>query len=270
MPILGINHEKCTRCKQCVLDCVTHSFNEGTDGRIEFITHNRICIGCGHCIAICPEDAILRERMDDVDEFPGVEKPEDIISYDDFFHLIRAKRSIRRFKNKSVELELIEKVFEAMRYAPSGANQRWWKYILVSDRQKINELSDVIYQKLESIPFLSDNLKRKKNQGGDPIFYNAPHIIILYSRGEGWSDTDTGISFTYGMLAAETLGLGTCWIGFAKMGIDPKKFKEILGVRGKIIGAMTLGYPTVKYYRSPPRAPLKVKGLKEKLIKNIQ
>ena len=68
---------------------------------------------------------------------------------------------------------------------------------------------------------------------------------------------------TYGRLAAESLGLGTCWMNVLLGAISVKKEEilEILGIKGLVLGAMTLGYPAIKYNRTTPRAPLDVEGL---------
>jgi len=104
---------------------------------------------------------------------------------------------------------------------------------------------------------------------GREIFYNAPHVIILYyktieknSTMIGLRANDAGIALTYGMLAAESLGLGTCWIGMVQSAVSVNRdILKILGIRGYVLGAFTLGFPAVKYRRTVPRAPLKIKGL---------
>jgi len=73
--------------------------------------------------------------------------------------------------------------------------------------------------------------------------------------------TDAGIILTYGQFAAHTLGLATCWIGMAHgLGMN-KEMMKIIGLKGQIHGVLTIGYPAVKYYNTPPRAPLDVVGL---------
>ena len=66
------------------------------------------------------------------------------------------------------------------------------------------------------------------------------------------------------MLAAETMGLASCWIGYLQETFFMnKKLKKLFNIpKGEDVwGVMTLGYPAVKYKRTPPRAPLKVVGL---------
>jgi nitroreductase len=73
---------------------------------------------------------------------------------------------------------------------------------------------------------------------------------------------EPAIALTYGMLAAHTRGLGTCWIGAAIRALNNnKKIKELLGISRhmKIAGVLTLGYPAVTYHRVPPRKPVNAK-----------
>ena len=73
---------------------------------------------------------------------------------------------------------------------------------------------------------------------------------------------NSGIALTYGMLAAETLGLGSCWIGVAQGVLSSNdELKELIGIKGTVSGVISIGYPKVKYYRFPDRPSLKVKGL---------
>jgi len=78
----------------------------------------------------------------------------------------------------------------------------------------------------------------------------------------GLRANDAGIALTYGMLAAESLGLGTCWIGMLQGSVAMNRdILKLLGIKGYILGAFTLGFPAVKYRRTVPRAPLKITGL---------
>ena len=78
----------------------------------------------------------------------------------------------------------------------------------------------------------------------------------------GLRANDAGIALTYGMLAAESLGLGTCWIGMLQGAIPMNRdILNILGIKGHVLGAFTLGFPAVKYRRTVPRPPLKINGL---------
>ena len=73
---------------------------------------------------------------------------------------------------------------------------------------------------------------------------------------------NAGIAFTYGMLAAQSRGLGTCWIGFAQEAFYQKKaLKKRMKIPSQhhVYGVMTMGYPDVTYYRAPVRDGQKVR-----------
>ncbi|MFX0141870.1 MAG: 4Fe-4S dicluster domain-containing protein, partial [Candidatus Hodarchaeota archaeon] len=116
MPILGIYVEKCTICKLCIQECPTRNFRIGENQKA-IIFNNAACILCGHCIAVCPEDAISYNNMEDhVLEFKDGIQTGELISYDSIYQLFRSKRSIRQYKKKEVPHNLIEKVIDSMRY----------------------------------------------------------------------------------------------------------------------------------------------------------
>jgi nitroreductase/NAD-dependent dihydropyrimidine dehydrogenase PreA subunit len=270
MSVVGIDQEKCTKCGLCIQECGRGYFSK-KKGDMRFNERLNTCNLCGHCIAVCPEDAILTEGIDNIETFPGIDSPETIANYDTIFRLIRAKRSMRRYKNKIVPKESIEKIFEAMRYAPSASNARAWRYLIVSDPEKMKKVSDeIIKVNYLYMGFQSGEQALQYFESiGRSIFYNAPHLIILYYKSIeknpimiGLKANDAGIALTYGMLAAESLGLGTCWIGMVQGAVSAnREILKILGIRGFVLGAFTLGFPAVKYQRTVPRAPLKIKGL---------
>ncbi|MCP4763909.1 MAG: nitroreductase, partial [archaeon] len=108
MPILGINEEKCTNCKQCTMDCVAICFRwNRQDEKVIFNNDHEGCILCGHCIACCPVNAIHYNDMQDV---PISIKNAAIPDFDTLYSLFRSKRSIRHYKPKPVADEILMKI----------------------------------------------------------------------------------------------------------------------------------------------------------------
>ena len=78
-----------------------------------------------------------------------------------------------------------------------------------------------------------------------------------------FTDNNIGIIITYGRLAAQSLGLGTCWNGLTQIAsLVNKKVMTLASIRGKHMGAFTIGYPDIFYKQCPPRSRKPVKGLK--------
>ncbi|MGV9204377.1 MAG: nitroreductase family protein, partial [Promethearchaeia archaeon] len=252
------------------------------------------CIMCGHCVGICPTDAVIYESDDPFEEFEGVKDQSKICSYETLMHLIRSRRSIRQYKDKDVKEEDIKSVLNAMRYAPSSRNAQEWKYVVVQDKELIDRMKNETIQMLKLLkkllkygkylkfllpkkfkmmiedPTREDSLDRdlkKLEEGEDHIFYEAPVVIVMYSSvygSEVMAGNDGGIAFSHGMHAAQTKGLGTCWIGFAQEALNRSDdLKEDLNIDKEmsIIGVMILGYPAVEYQKVPPREPLDIQWM---------
>ncbi|MHA1303318.1 MAG: nitroreductase family protein [Candidatus Heimdallarchaeaceae archaeon] len=294
LKILGIDSEKCIKCESCVQICLVNLFSveklQDMRKKIVFDDTYKFCFRCGHCISICPTKAIDYEGAEEPYEFEEIKKPEELLSYDDLIKVIRTRRTHRAFKEKPVEKEKIEKVLEAMRYAPTASNRQRQQFIVLTNKDEIAELSEkvmVLFFKIRKLlkfkhiiaPFVPKGLRRrlksKKTElqlqmyydrtlaGEDLVFYHAPCVIILHAPAYSqMSASDGGIALTHGMLAAQSLGLGTAWIGFAQEYLwRNKKYRRKLGIpeRNNCYGVLILGYPKYKFERAPPRNPLKVK-----------
>ncbi|NHJ84820.1 MAG: 4Fe-4S dicluster domain-containing protein [Asgard group archaeon] len=296
MKLIGIDEEKCINCGKCVKVCPSLLFSEkeeNKDSKIKytFSDPNDLCVQCGHCIAICPPEAIDYKEADPPFNFEGTKKLQEIASYETIQKLLRMRRSIRNFKQEEIPKEKIEKLLEAMRYAPSASNRQNWRYIVLTNKDEINYLSKktakffktarkVLPLRYLVAPFLNPGARRRAlnpkskiqldrgitrmEQGEDIVFFNAPCVIILYSRpyANGLAENDAGIALTYGMITAQSLGLGTCWIGFVqrRMQNNRKLRKHYKIPRGfNVFGVLAVGEPTIQYQRGPPRRELRVK-----------
>ena len=266
MPILGINYEKCKNSRICLITCPRYFRRDEEQDKVVFEDPQNLCNLCGRCIAMCPTDAIRYENIGEVLTFEGVQDPNTLISYDAMHKFMSAKRSIRGFKKKKVPRAIMEKVLNSMKYAPTGANIRTLECTIISDDVIIKKLSESVMDAIiaSNNPRYSENLKKAKEFGFDAIFYNAPHVMIIHSTNPNDSMNAT-IALTYGMLSAQSLGLGTCWIGLAYgILITNKEIREkIAGIQGRVWGVIIIGYPAQKFFRVPPRPPIKTKGLDE-------
>lgn len=149
----------------------------------------------------------------------------------DVFEAIRTRRSIRKFKSKSIEEEKLCQVLESLRLAPSACNFQPYKFVVVKDMQIRNALSIAC-----------------RNQ---KFIAQAPVIIVgctypekAYKRmgGKGNShEVDLAIALDHLTLAAWELGLGTCWIG----AFSEEDVKKILHIPEEVcvVAITPLGYP---------------------------
>lgn len=161
-----------------------------------------------------------------------------MINYDELIQLISSRRSCRNYFEQDVPDELIEKCLEAARLAPSACNKQPWRFVVVKDAQ------------------LRGSICREGILPGLPMPWlnEVPVIIAICAKMEiithklakfiskvDYSPIDIGIAGEHFVLAAESLGLGSCWIGWFK----EKAIKRILNIPRniKVVSLLSLGYP---------------------------
>jgi ferredoxin len=284
---IAIDTEKCNGCGLCVEVCKDFSIVMKDGKAIESGQAIFGCIGCGHCMAICPTGAIKIEGRftSPNDLFPLADKSE-LASYEALLKLFQRRRSIREFKDKPVELGLIDKIIAAASFAPMGIPPSDVNILVMNGKEKAFQFSKdyceylvtlkwmvspiglffmkIFYGKQNGEMFrdfikpLIDVYDGYMKKGENIVTYDAP--LALYFYGSPYTDpADPLIAATYAMTAAESLGLGTCMIGgvhpFIQSGGAAKKFREKWGIRFKSREGLILlvGYPRVKYHQGIKR-----------------
>ena len=117
---------------------------------------------------------------------------------------IMARRSIRKYTDQPVEREKLEQLLEGGINAPSGMNQQPWQVRVVDDAEYINGITEV-YKKA--------NPEAAGESGFKNMFRNAPAVIFIGSPANGGGQFDCGLLGENMALAAQSLGLGTCFLG---------------------------------------------------------
>lgn len=153
---------------------------------------------------------------------------------------IITRRSVKKYLDKQVPMELVEEVVKAGTYAPSGMNCQAGKIIAVTNKEMRDRLSRIngdILNKLYPTPY----------GHGDP-FYGATVVLVVLAKKEiGTRIYDGSLVMENLMVAANALGLGSCWIHRAKETFETEEGKQILkelGIKDEYegIGNCILGY----------------------------
>ena len=262
-----VDEEKCKGCGQCLKDCCRKDI-ELVEGKAKI--NNINCCNCGHCIAICPTEAVSTDEysMADVKSY---KKDEFLIEADNLLNFIKFRRSIRQFLHMEVEEYKIRKIIEAGRFTQTGANMQDVSYIVVREGLKelksltietLNEMGKHILSNLtpETMPFkvyaemwVKGYESYKFNpEDNDYLFFNAPAVIIVTSNLE----INGALASSNMELMTNALGLGTFFSGFfVKAAENNKKIRDFIEVKEgkKVVSCMAIGYPMIKYYRTVPR-----------------
>lgn len=265
--MMTVDKDKCIGCGLCVKDCFVRDI-ELIDGKAKI--NNVKCFKCGHCIAVCPKNAVFTDEynMEDVKEY---DKEKFEIDAENLLNFIKFRRTVRQFKNKDVEVEKLKDIIEAGRFTQTGSNSQNVSYIVVKDG--IEELKEMA---LESLDGLGKNILSNLNPqtmpfkryaqmwvnmyeeykinptGKEKLFCNAPAVVLVVSE----SPVNASLASSNMELMTNALGLGTFFSGFfVRAAQGNKKIMDYLGLdEGKqIVTCMVIGYPDVKYSRTAPR-----------------
>lgn len=205
--------------------------------------------------------------------------------YGSWMSLITRRRSVRDFRDREVDRDTVDRILKAVQLAPVGIPPSDVGVLVLHGTARVREFSwDIINQMKRSRfffsgwmlflirPFLGkeavelfssfgapllDKLIRARDRDENLLLYDAPLAMYFYST--SYSDpADPIITATYAMLAAESLGLGTCFIGtphyFLRYG--SKKLKAKYGLEGKHPNGIMLimGYPRYKFRKGIRRS----------------
>ena len=143
---------------------------------------------------------------------------------------IRERRSIRKYEEKPVPKEVVDELLSAAVMAPSAMNRQPWEFIVVTDRKMISELSGGVKKQAWLIGY-AQKYAEMFTSGEDLIFYSAPLLVIVTApKNYEWAELDCGILAQTMFLAAHSLGLGSCFVGFGRMLNKDAEALRMLGV----------------------------------------
>jgi nitroreductase/NAD-dependent dihydropyrimidine dehydrogenase PreA subunit len=269
MPLFTIDTDKCAKDGICAAECPLGIVIAKNGVPEPMAGAEKVCIDCGHCVAVCPTGALSLSTM----EPAACERIEAgrLPSADALGHLIRSRRSTRVYKDKPVEREKLARLLDTVRYAPTGKNTQLIGWLVVTGKEAREELAaatiDWMRDLLANNPAMAAAYGVKRvigawEQGFDPILRSAPCLVVTYApESHRGGVIDSTIALTTFELAAMTEGLGSCWAGYlfiAACQWPPLREKLALPTGQTITGAMMTGYPRHRYQRIPHRNDAKV------------
>ena len=203
-------------------------------------------------------DGRVVKRYEPTDKMSDVEAAIEI-EVNPVLNNIMSRRSVRKYLDKPVEHEKLEIVVRAGINAPSGMNRQPWIVRVVEDQQLIADATE-IYKKENA-----EMVKRDKDFKN--MFRNAPNLICVCTPAQGGGELDAGLLGENMMLAAQSLGLGTCCLGgpvrFLISNEKCKFFLDSLDIPSdyKLNYIIAIGYPD-EQPEAKPRDASKVKFIK--------
>ncbi len=237
-----IDKTACTVCGVCAAICPVEVLTQADNGIAVDKDAMFGCIACGQCMMVCPAGCISvtgrRVHPDQIVELPTLESRAEA---GQLAALLLARRSIRRFTGDDVPRQVIDQVLAVAATAPMGIPPWEVGVTVFEGQEKVAELARDTADSYRGFLKLFDNVAMKQlsrlfmkksvwqqfqsfilplgrvlvdgnERGTDYVFYNAPAALMFHTS-PYCDSADAIIACTYAMIAAESLGLGTCMIG---------------------------------------------------------
>lgn len=263
--LFEVDKAECVKCGACVRDCFFGALRSGEDG-FPVMKNPEKCMRCQHCLAICPKAAVSLDGKVPADSLPteGLALPK----ADEVGNWMRTRRSTRRYQQRDVEPEKLDRILRTLANSPTGCNARSLTFTCYPSVASMTAFRTRFIKAIEEHRDGTKLLPRwlavpalKMRRGGEDMFFRgAPGLLIVSSDETNPEVTtpteDVVAACTNFELLAQANGLGTCWCGFLRLVQQevPELLEKTSGIRRTTpFYAMMFGYPAVSYRRGVQR-----------------
>ncbi len=290
---IEINPELCNGCRICIKICPARAFSLVNNTAV---LTGECTFACDHCAAACPQAAIktqfpgfelchITTISDPTALATTPAPPEKIVT------LMRFRRSCRLYTDREISRGTLTDLVNIASTAPSGTNSQQWTFSIIDNRSRITGFGTEIaayYKKLNRIAklkwlrktlqlcgkpeldhyyreyyeLIKEGLDLWYEKDEDRLFHGAPALIFIGARANASCPGEDALLATQNiLLAAESMGLGTCLIGFAVEAMRRDgKIQRTLNIPAteKIYSVIALGHPAIKFHRPTKRRKISI------------
>ncbi|MDP4093951.1 MAG: nitroreductase family protein [Bacillota bacterium] len=146
----------------------------------------------------------------------------------EILNTIKSRRSVRSYRKDQIRQEELDAIIEAAIYAPTGHNEQPWHFTVVQNQDTIQYIND----KAKELMVKSD-VEWIRNTGSRPmkITYDAPTLVIVSGRADAISwRADCAAAIQNMLIAAESLDIGSVWLGLVNFFFEQEDAAKILGI----------------------------------------
>lgn len=170
---------------------------------------------------------------------------------------ISNKRSVRMFTGEQIPYDTIQELLTLGTKASTGSNLQPWGFVVIQDKDEIaalaQEVKSYLLANLNQYPHFAQYETALKN-GGYNVLNHATTLILVYGNSDShWYVYDCSLAAGNIMLAAHSMGIGTCWIGYCEQYCNTPEFKKKYNVPEpfQLVSTLSCGY--AKEPLSPPK-----------------
>jgi len=286
--MIRINNDLCNACGICGDVCPRHIPETvmQDDQKVTIISQERLnlCMECGHCIAVCPNRAIQVECLND-EEFNPLKE----LSIDDnqLLLLMKQRRSVRRYKDRPVPREMINRIIDAAHSAPTGTGRSTTGVIVIDNPKTLAAFSKLVYELYEGLKIILKNpiarffIKRKVGEKrirtlqdfvmpgmhwyirwyrkgkSNEILRDCPALMLFHSPiYEPVGAENCLISAFHAIMMAQVIDIGTCFNDLIPPACNRvSEIRKLLDLPDdrEVYASITMGFPKYQFKRIPPR-----------------
>lgn len=266
---------------RCVNDCISGIWQIQNGEPVPAAPE--LCNRCSHCVAVCPQAAIIHDHLD-LDQVRLIEKKR--IDPNACRETVITRRSVRHYLKKPVSHSVIRNIIDLAKYSPTASNSQHLAYMVITDPERLTAISDevfalgrriydwantrpgrIFFGGLKLYPAMArmfekyidpmDAYIEQKDAGRDLILHNAPALLLVHSPAHSFfGSANSNIAAANIMNYAHCLGLGTCMIGFLTLASRfSKRVNQLIEIPDgrKIHASIVLGHPRYDYTHTVSR-----------------
>lgn len=294
--MIMINQDLCSGCGICSHICPRYipETTEHENQKKTLISEERLhlCMECGHCVAVCPNQAIQIESLN-TNDFTSIKVLG--INENQMLALLQQRRSVRRYKNKTVPREIIDRILEAAHASPTGAGRMSTGVTVIDNPETLVKLSELLYEAYEKLekalknPIARFIIKRKRGKQtlrmlqdfvmpgmhwyirwykegkSNEILRDCPALLLFHSPiYEPVASSNCLIAAFHAIQMAQVMNIGTCFNDLIPpMCNRTPGIRNLLGLSDDraVYASITMGYPKYQFKRVIPRKLTEVRYL---------
>ena len=178
---------------------------------------------------------------------------------------IEMRRSVRKFTGAMIPRSELETILHAGSYAPNGMGSQEWRFTAVQDEMTLQRINESIRLALLTIPVIAEThpyvvslIEKAGNEQANFNYGASTYVIVSHQRDNGNAMPDSALALGYMMLAAHSMGIGSCWLnllpGMAGLPIIRNLMTELgLPENHTIYACAVFGYAAKEPEAAEPR-----------------